>query len=103
MGKKTKKEKRSPSSSPNAVSGVDAANKLIETGAAGGESKEIQDAKLDALQKLTALQAVEPKDQRMKDWRALLRNWHPDKNPDRLELATAVFQFLQKGRKLLQL
>jgi len=47
------------------------------------------------------IKVVEPKEQRIKDWRALLREWHPDKNPDRTEVATAVFQFLQKGKLLI--
>jgi len=67
------------------------------------ESKEIEEAKMDALQKLTKLQSVEPKEARAKEWRLLLRTWHPDKNPERLEVATAVFQFLQKGKSLLNL
>jgi curved DNA-binding protein CbpA len=28
---------------------------------------------------------VEPKEARMKEWRELLRQWHPDKNPHRIE------------------
>merc|ERR1712176_718221 len=102
--KKGKQADRDVSSSPEVtVTGVEAANKLIQKGASDGDSKEVQEAKLGALQKLTGLQSVEPKDRRMKEWRALLRQWHPDKNPDRLEVATAVFQFLQKGKKLLAL
>lgn len=58
---------------------------------------------MDALAKLTKLQGVEPKESRAKEWRLLLRNWHPDKNPERVEVATAVFQFLQKGKTLLNL
>merc|ERR1712039_819043 len=69
--------------------------------APAGESEEVAQAKCDALQKLTGLQKIESKDARMKEYRALLRTWHPDKNPDRLEVATAVFQFLQKGKKLI--
>lgn len=58
---------------------------------------------MEALKNLTKLQSVEPKEQRAKEWRLLLRNWHPDKNPDKVEVATAVFQFLQKGKTLLNL
>lgn len=58
---------------------------------------------MEALQKLTKLQGIEPKEERAKQWRLLLRTWHPDKNPDKLEVATAVFQFLQKGKTLLSL
>jgi len=67
------------------------------------ESKEVEEAKMDALQKLTKLQSIESKEERAKQWRLLLRTWHPDKNPERLEVATAVFQFLQKGKSLLNL
>jgi len=44
---------------------------------------------------------VEPREARMTEFRALLRKWHPDKNPERVETATAVFQFLQKGKPML--
>eukprot|EP00435_Cladocopium_sp_Y103_P057782 s1350_g20.t1 len=53
--------------------------------------------------KLTELQKVEPKEQRAKEFRNLLRDWHPDKNPENKDMATAVFQFLQKGKSLLNL
>merc|ERR1712096_364131 len=33
-------------------------------------------------------QALEDRVSRLKEWRALLREWHPDKNPDRVEIAT---------------
>merc|ERR1712190_504017 len=86
--KKKKKRARTPSS--------EAGDKEKDAQPEAEEPKEVQDAKLEALQKLTALQSVDPQDKRMKGYRALLREWHPDKNPDRLEVATAVFQFLQK-------
>jgi len=63
---------------------------------------EINKAKAEALEKLVKLRDVEPAEARMKEWRALLRQWHPDKNPDRVEVATAVFQFLQKGKAMLE-
>eukprot|EP00401_Gymnodinium_catenatum_P020917 CAMPEP_0117600122 /NCGR_PEP_ID=MMETSP0784-20121206/76309_1 /TAXON_ID=39447 /ORGANISM="" /LENGTH=84 /DNA_ID=CAMNT_0005402713 /DNA_START=131 /DNA_END=382 /DNA_ORIENTATION=+ len=61
-------------------------------------NSEIEKAKAAALEQLMKLQSVEPKEVRMTEWRALLRQWHPDKNPDSVEVATAVFQFLQKGK-----
>lgn len=67
------------------------------------ESKEVEEAKMEALKVLTKLQGEASKEQRAKDYRLLLRKWHPDKNPDRVEVATAVFQFLQKGKALLNL
>lgn len=102
-GKKKKgKKKRSKSRSSSSSSVV------IEKDAAGlakscsGDS-DIDKAKADALKELTRLQTVEPKDVRMTEFRALLREWHPDKNLHRQELATAVFQFLQKGKVLMNL
>ncbi|CAJ1339134.1 unnamed protein product [Effrenium voratum] len=65
--------------------------------------QEIESAKREVLQQLENLKKVEPKEQRMKEWRSLLRSWHPDKNPEKSEVATAVFQFLQKGKLLLGL
>lgn len=48
------------------------------------------------------LKEVEPRENRLKEFRILLRKWHPDKNPDQQEVATAVFQFLQKGKLLIE-
>jgi len=67
------------------------------------EPPEIAQAKKQVLAKLTVLKNVEPKEQRAKEFRLLLREWHPDKNPERIDMATAVFQFLQKGKSLLNL
>jgi len=93
-----KGSKRSRSSSSSASS----RGKPAE-GAEGAGNKEVDDAKKDALKKLTTLQKIPDKDMRLKEWRALLRAWHPDKNPDNVELATVVFQFLQKGKALLDI
>jgi len=99
--KKKSKKKRSSSSKSSSSSGV-----VVEADGAAGDAKsssgnaEIDKAKADALKELQRLQSVEPKDVRMSEFRALLRCWHPDKNPDRVELATAVFQFVQKGKVL---
>jgi hypothetical protein len=67
------------------------------------EDPEIALEKKKVLAKLTVMKNVEPKEQRMKEFRPLLREWHPDKNRERIEMATAVFQFLQKGKSLLNL
>jgi len=67
------------------------------------EPPEIALAKKQVLAKLTVLKNVEPKEQRAKEFRLLLREWHPDKNQERIDMATAVFQFLQKGKSLLNL
>ncbi|CAE7839647.1 pfp, partial [Symbiodinium necroappetens] len=63
---------------------------------------DIDRAKKEALEQLLKLKSVESREQRMKEWRELLRHWHPDKNPHRTEVATAVFQFLQKGKPMLE-
>lgn len=63
---------------------------------------EIEKAKAEALEKLMKLKEIESKENRSKEFRALLRKWHPDKNPDQQEVATAVFQFLQKGKRLIE-
>lgn len=66
------------------------------------EEKQIEVAKQEALVQLEKLRKMEPKEARMKEWRILLREWHPDKNPEKQQVATAVFQFLQKGKALLE-
>eukprot|EP00439_Symbiodinium_sp_Y106_P040578 s2742_g4.t7 len=38
--------------------------------------------------------------EKQKAFRKLLREWHPDKNPERVKMATEVFQFLQKAAKM---
>lgn len=90
-----KKRKRSRSSSSVVIEDSGASAKVA------GANSDIDKAKAGALEQLTRLQTVEPKEVRMSEFRALLREWHPDKNPDRVEVATAVFQFLQKGKALI--
>ncbi|CAE8694940.1 unnamed protein product, partial [Polarella glacialis] len=63
---------------------------------------EVEKAKHEAFQCLVGLKGVVSKDMRMKEYRELLRKWHPDKNPERVDVATAVFQFLQKGKSILE-
>ncbi|CAE8628384.1 unnamed protein product [Polarella glacialis] len=103
--KKKSKKKRSRSSSGSRSSSV---KPVGEQGSADGEkaatqesNPEVEDAKKEALEKLMKLKTLEPKEARLKEWRLLLREWHPDKNLQRLEVATAVFQFLQKGKALI--
>eukprot|EP00927_Polykrikos_kofoidii_P029147 TRINITY_DN2524_c0_g2_i1.p1 TRINITY_DN2524_c0_g2~~TRINITY_DN2524_c0_g2_i1.p1 ORF type:complete len:456 (+),score=63.20 TRINITY_DN2524_c0_g2_i1:48-1415(+) len=76
---------------------------LLEQDSQGSDQKQIEMAKREALAKLTKLQGIEPKEERAKQWRALLRAWHPDKNPEKVDVATAVFQFLQKGKSLINI
>lgn len=110
--KKKRKKGRSRTRSPSTLSSssVRPTKKKItsaEEAALERESvaanPEVEKAKKEVLQRLMALQAVQSIEDRMKEWRLLLREWHPDKNPNRVEVATAVFQFLQKGRTVLEL
>merc|ERR1712060_824937 len=48
----------------------------------------------DTIQSLERL----PEDQRKKEMKKLLLQWHPDKNRNRYDLATTVFQFLQANK-----
>jgi len=97
-GKDKGSSKRGGSS---ARAGAEAA--VVVTGGAVKEPPEIALAKKQVLAKLTDIKGIESKDQRAKEFRQLLREWHPDKNPERIDMATAVFQFLQKGKSLLNL
>lgn len=113
--KRDKSRKRSSSSSsassessdckmeqPSAASaGASAAQTPRPPQSGGSGDPEVDAAKAEALDELLKLRSVEPKEARMTEWRALLRKWHPDKNPDRVEVATAVFQFLQRGKAIL--
>eukprot|EP00932_Pfiesteria_piscicida_P005309 SRR837773.15219.p1 GENE.SRR837773.15219~~SRR837773.15219.p1 ORF type:complete len:426 (-),score=40.60 SRR837773.15219:16-1293(-) len=104
--KRKKKRQRSSSSSSSSASKssdckMDESSAAGQTSKAASNSPEAEKAKSEALEELMRLRSVEPKEVRMSEWRALLRKWHPDKNPDRIEVATEVFQFLQKGKAIL--
>merc|ERR1712150_19664 len=115
MGKKKKRKKRRDRSSSSSSSGdrSSSGSSDCQMGepskpSSGGSKQpentgdpEIEKAKSEALEELMRLRTIEPNEARMTEWRALLRKWHPDKNPDRVEVATAVFQFLQKGKAIL--
>lgn len=101
--KKGKFTSEAPAGNPAGAAGAAAANVAAPPQAAVVEDPETAQAKKRVLAKLTELQKVEPKEQRAKEFRNLLRDWHPDKNPEKKDMATAVFQFLQKGKSLLNL
>jgi len=88
---------KSSKSSGDAADASTAASKEAEA----PKNPEVEKAKADSLQKLMKLKTVEPIQARMKEYRELLRQWHPDKNPDNIEVATAVFQFLQKAKPMI--
>lgn len=55
-------------------------------------------AEAAAMQQLNEVRELPSKKDRQKGFKELLRAWHPDKNPENLEVATAVFQRLQAER-----
>lgn len=93
-------ESRKSAKSENADEAKSSAPDGKEKEEAQPKNPEVEKAKAEALERLMKLRSVEPKEARMKEWRELLRQWHPDKNPDRTEVATAVFQFLQKAKPM---
>jgi len=99
--KKKKKRGRSSDSSDGDSSSSDSGAERAEASTAAPSNPEVEKAKAEVLEKLLKLKEIENREARMKEWRALLRDWHPDKNPDKVEVATAVFQFLQKGKALI--
>lgn len=109
--KKTKKGGSSISSTSSEKSSRSRSrSRSVDAAGSGASKKEsettspaIEQAKMEALERLRKLQVIEPKDARAKAFRALLREWHPDKNPEKQEVATAVFQFLQKGKSIINL
>mmetsp|Transcript_59926 Transcript_59926/g.140185 ORF Transcript_59926/g.140185 Transcript_59926/m.140185 type:complete len:227 (+) Transcript_59926:29-709(+) len=58
------------------------------------------DAKREAMQHIQDIREMADGQEKQKAFRKLLREWHPDKNPERVKMATEVFQFLQKAAKM---
>jgi len=103
---RSRKRKKSSSedSRQSIISSDDAKDKeAAGSGSVTEDQAAVETAKREVLQQMENLKKLEPKETRMKEWRSLLRSWHPDKNRDKTEVATAVFQFLQKGKRLLDL
>lgn len=92
-GKKSKK--RSPSCS------IERVIKAITKAEMKSENLEIEKGKAEALQEVQRIKSGESKEARRAQFKALLVRWHPDKNLDRQDVATAVFQFLSKGKRAL--
>lgn len=93
---------RSSNSSGSPVEVVSGSNKTGDSKPSGEtESDEAAKAKTEVLNKLLKIKEIGSKEERQKEFRSLLRAWHPDKNPENVEVATIVFQFLQKGKSLL--
>jgi len=104
---RSRSRKRKKSSSDDdrqsVISSDEEPKEAAASASATGAQAEVEDAKREVLQQMENLKKIEPKETRMKEWRSLLRSWHPDKNQERVEVATEVFQFLQKGKRLLNL
>lgn len=64
---------------------------------------EVIAAKQQANESLSFISNIEPREKRAQEFRRLQRKWHPDKNQGNIEVATAVFQFLQKAKGSLDL
>ncbi|CAK9086781.1 Uncharacterized protein SCF082_LOCUS41047 [Durusdinium trenchii] len=65
------------------------------------ETEEIMEAKNQAVKRLEEIKDMQGSaEEKEKAFKKLLREWHPDKNADRVQVCTAVFQFLQKARHL---
>ena len=56
---------------------------------------------VDVTAALSPSQGIEPKEKRAKEWRLLLRTWHPDKNPDKLEAPLPLSLCLRHSRDIL--
>jgi len=51
------------------------------------------------MQEVKALERLSSRAEKQRVFKDLLRQWHPDKNPERVEVATAVFQLLQNEKR----
>lgn len=92
-----------PPSHPRAPRGVfgeakPAASYDVAISQNGSGNAELQAAKSMAMRQLLALKQHPGMEARQKGFKELLRAWHPDKNPQSSEVATAVFQMLQAER-----
>lgn len=101
-GKRRKKKRSASKSKDNQTDVVGDGDKPAEQ-TAPQVNPEIEKAKADVLAQVMKMRdAGLTLDERRKQWRALLRSWHPDKHENK-ELATAVFQFLQKAKAMINL
>ena len=66
---------------------------MAETGE-GEEIRQITEEIAADLRK----QRTEPMESRKKTIKFMSLKWHPDKNPDKTEVATKVFQFIQESK-----
>merc|ERR1712113_126701 len=52
------------------------------------DTADVAAAKKQANQQLVCISKIECKEERLKEFRHLQRQWHPDKNPSSLDIAT---------------
>jgi len=83
---------------PSASSGTARPTSLPPATHRGGGNDRLQEAQAAATQQLRHLKQIPSQEARLKAFKDLLRAWHPDKNPQNVEVATAVFQMLQAER-----
>jgi len=98
--RRKKKKKRKSKSRSSSASSEKSFGQVVDSVAK--PNTELDKLKNSALQRLIKIKDETP-EIRKRSWRALLLEWHPDKHPEDKENATAVFQFLQKGKGLLDL
>eukprot|EP00931_Biecheleriopsis_adriatica_P071759 TRINITY_DN45686_c0_g1_i1.p1 TRINITY_DN45686_c0_g1~~TRINITY_DN45686_c0_g1_i1.p1 ORF type:complete len:224 (+),score=35.76 TRINITY_DN45686_c0_g1_i1:34-672(+) len=100
---KQTKRRRSRSRSSSSSSSSARSQRDKAKGGGDNEPEDVDDAKRNAIQRLQDIKAMQDGKEKTKAYRKLLREWHPDKNPDRVKVATEVFQFLQKASSLFKL
>jgi len=88
-----KAQRRSPSGS------IERVIQVITKADVSSANEKIERAKADATEELRKIKLAVTKEERRSKFKALLVRWHPDKNLDQQDVATAVFQFLSKGKK----
>lgn len=62
------------------------------------KSQAVSQAENAAVHQLEQVGRIKNPEDRHKAYKDLLRAWHPDKNPQNAEVATAVFQRIQSER-----
>eukprot|EP00438_Fugacium_kawagutii_P010238 Skav234270 [mRNA] locus=scaffold1464:1049954:1059237:+ [translate_table: standard] len=69
--------------------------------ATSSEDREVASGEHEVAQEMKSL-LLKPFSQQKKALKAIRAKWHPDKNPDSVEVATRVFQFIQAHDEWLQ-
>lgn len=67
----------------------------------GLSASQLSRLELDAQRLLEPIRRVTVPEERRRMFRALCKEWHPDRNLHRQQVATKMFQFLQEGKMLM--